>query len=170
MNDTIAPVDPELRRRAARALAAASTAELAASWAGWPDRPIVEYLRGPEAGLVMVQGRIGGGGDRFNLGEATVTRATALLRGGGLAAECVGTSYVLGSDPEHAGLAAIFDALLGAPGARELVMSEVIGPLEREQAARDAASRAEARTTIVDFFTVARENAQGLTPDEGDDE
>ncbi len=170
MSETAASADTEIRRRAARALAGASTAELAATWARWPDRPVVEYLRGPEAGLILIQGRIGGGGDRFNLGEATITRATALLRGGGLSAECIGTSYVLGSDPEHAGLAAIFDALLTAPAARERVIAEVIEPLEREQADRDAVARAEARSTVVDFLTVARENAQGLGSEEGGDE
>ncbi len=75
-----------VRQRAARALAGAGTARLAELWAAWPEPPRVEYLRGPEAGHVMVQGRIGGAGDRFNLGEATVVRATALLRGGRLAA------------------------------------------------------------------------------------
>ncbi len=65
---------------------------------------------------------------------------------------------MLGSDPEHAGLAAVFDALLGDPGQRELVIDRVVAPLEREQAERDAASRAEARSTVVDFLTVAREH------------
>ena len=169
MNEQDTAVDEATRRRAARALAAASTAELAAGWAAWPEQPAVEYLRGPEAGLVMVQGRIGGAGDRFNLGEATVTRATAVLRGGDLAGDCVGTSYVLGSDPEHAGLAAIFDALLADPGAAERVLAAIIEPLERGQAARDAAARAEARSTVVDFLTVARENAAGTPGDEDDD-
>lgn len=145
------------RRRAARVLAGASHADLAALWATWGDQPEVAYLRGPEAGLVMVQGRIGGTGDRFNLGEATVTRATVMLRGAGTD-EVSGTSYVLGSHPEHAGLAAIFDALLAAPTQRERVLADVIEPLEREQAERDAVAHADARSTVVDFFTVAREH------------
>lgn len=120
---------------------------------------MIEYLRGPESGLVMVQGRIGGSGDRFNLGEATVVRATALLRGGALQAEAVGTSYILGSDPDHAGLAAVFDALLGDPGQRDLVLKRVIEPLEGVQTEEDARSHAEARATTVNFFTVARENS-----------
>jgi len=161
------------RQRAARALALADASRLAAHWASWPDAPQVEYLRGPEAGLVMVQGRIGGSGDRFNLGEATVTRATAVLHGGGLLAERVGTSYVLGSDPEHAGLAAIFDALLIDPATAPRVMSDVVEPLEREQADDDARSRAQARATQVSFFTVARENTaarENTSGTEDDDE
>lgn len=148
----------ELRRRAARALAAASAEELAARWAAWPQPPQVQYLRAPEAGQVMVQARIGGAGDRFHLGEATVTRATVLLRGGGLTAEAVGTSYVLGSDPEHAGLAAIFDALVTDEVLRERALGEVIEPLERALAAADAAAQADARSTVVDFLTVSREH------------
>ena len=34
-----------------------------------------EWLRRPETGLYMVQGRAGGTGGRFNLGEITVTTA-----------------------------------------------------------------------------------------------
>lgn len=145
------------RRRAARVLAGASHTDLAELWDAWDGQPEVTYLRGPEAGLVMVQGRIGGTGDRFNLGEATVTRATVMLNGAGVH-EATGTSYVLGSHPEHAGLAAVFDALLSAPAQRGRVLAHVIEPLERGQAERDAASQADARSTVVDFFTVAREH------------
>ncbi|WP_221585786.1 phosphonate C-P lyase system protein PhnG [Microbacterium sp. G2-8] len=153
---------PAERQRTARVLAGATEAELADRWRAWgDDRPEVEYLRGPEAGLVMVQGRTGGTGDRFHLGEATVTRATVAVRGAG--DEAVGTAYVLGSHPEHAALAAIFDGILGS-AQRERVLSDVIEPLERTQAERDRRRRADARSTVVDFFTVAREN------DDADDE
>ncbi|UZN02884.1 phosphonate C-P lyase system protein PhnG [Cellulomonas sp. S1-8] len=145
-------------RRAARVLAGSSHAELAALWSAWGEQPEVTYLRAPEAGLVMVQGRVGGTGDRFNLGEATVTRATVMLSGAGVG-EVSGTSYVLGSHPEHAGLAAVFDALLAAPEQRARVLTDVIEPLERAQAERDAAAQGDARSTVVDFFTVAREHA-----------
>ena len=42
--------------------------------------PPYTRLRGPEAGLVMLQGRAGGTGAPFNLGEATVMRC-AVTRG-----------------------------------------------------------------------------------------
>lgn len=155
------------RRRTARVLANAPEADLAALWEAWQDQPEIEFVRGPESGLVMAQGRIGGTGDRFNVGEATVTRATVVARG--LGRETVGTAYVLGSHPEHAGLAAIFEALL-AGDARERVLSEVIVPLERAQAERDARSRSDARSTVVDFFTVARENSGPELGVEGEDD
>ena len=144
------------RRRTARVLANAEFTELEKLWNSWPDQPHVEHVRGPESGLVMVQGRTGGTGDRFNLGEATVTRSTVVVRPND-AVESVGTAYVMGSHPEHAVIAACFDALL-AGDLRERVLTEVIEPLERDRAARDTRARAEARSTVVDFFTVAREN------------
>ena len=150
--------DTAARQRWMRTLALADPDALDAAWQGWEPKPAVQAIRGPEAGLVMVRARTDGGGARFNLGEATVTRATLRLHGGPLAAAAVGTSYVLGTDLEHARLAAIFDGLLSDAGQRERVLAEVVAPLEREQAARDGNRHAEARSTLVDFFTVAREH------------
>jgi alpha-D-ribose 1-methylphosphonate 5-triphosphate synthase subunit PhnG len=141
-----------------RTLATADPDVLDRAWQGWEPKPAVQAIRGPEAGLVMVRARIDGGGPRFNLGEATVTRATVRLHGGPLAADTAGTSYVLGTDLEHARLAAIFDGLLADVGQRERVLAEVIVPLERARAERDDIRRAEARSTLVDFFSVAREH------------
>lgn len=155
--------NPGERRRTARVLAGADEQQLARAWSEWPDRPEVSYLREPESGLVMVQARTGGTGDRFHLGEATATRATVAIDGA-----AVGTAYVLGSRPEHAALAAIFDGLL-ATDRRDEVLSRVIEPLEAEQAERDRAARADARATVVDFFTVAREN-DGFGPDDDEDD
>ncbi len=72
----------ENRRRAASLLARATRQELEAAWSALPQQPAVKPVRGPETGLVMVRGRIGGGGQPFNLGEATVTRATVMLDSG----------------------------------------------------------------------------------------
>jgi len=158
---------PEERRRTARVLAGASESRLADLWRTWTDRPEVEYLRGPEAGLVMVQARTGGTGDRFNLGEATVCRATVAVRDGD--EQAIGTAYVLGSHPEHAALAAIFDGMLES-SARDRVLDEVIAVLEHEQQQRDLQARSDARSTVVDFFTVARENDGFGADDDEDDE
>lgn len=150
--------DLAARQRWMRALALADPGTLEAAWRDWDPKPAIQAIRGPEAGLVMVRARVDGGGARFNLGEATVTRATVRLHGEPLAADAVGAAYVLGTDHEHARLAAVFDGLLADAGQRERVLADVIAPLERVQAARDAARRAEARSTLVDFFTVSREH------------
>jgi alpha-D-ribose 1-methylphosphonate 5-triphosphate synthase subunit PhnG len=147
------------RRGWMRVLAAADREALSAAWGAVSPQPEVLPVRGPEAGLVMVQGRMDGSGPRFHLGEATVVRATVRLHGGPLAEDVLGTSYLLGTDLEHARLAAAFDGLLADETLRENVLDEVIRPLEREQAERDRARQAEARGTLVDFFTVAREHA-----------
>jgi alpha-D-ribose 1-methylphosphonate 5-triphosphate synthase subunit PhnG len=148
----------EQRRRWMHALALAATDDLAAAWESWTPKPEVEAIRGPEAGLVMVRSRVDAGGKKFNLGEATVVRATVRLHGEPLDADVLGTSYVLGTDLEHARLAAVFDGLLADAALRERVLAEVIAPLELAQAERDAARRADARATLVDFFTVSREH------------
>jgi alpha-D-ribose 1-methylphosphonate 5-triphosphate synthase subunit PhnG len=44
------------------------------------------FLRRPEAGLVMVEGRAGNSGRRFNLGEMLVTRCVVRLERHGSAA------------------------------------------------------------------------------------
>jgi alpha-D-ribose 1-methylphosphonate 5-triphosphate synthase subunit PhnG len=150
--------DIAARQRWTRTLAMADPDALDAAWQDWEPRPAVQAIRGPEAGLVMVRARIGGGGARFNLGEATVARATVRLHGGPLGADAVGTSYVLGTDLEHARLAAIFDGLLSDAGQRNRVLAEVIAPLEAVQAECDGTRLAEARSTLVDFFTVSREH------------
>jgi alpha-D-ribose 1-methylphosphonate 5-triphosphate synthase subunit PhnG len=155
---TAAPGDVATRQRWMRTLAAADPGALDTAWQGWEPKPAVQPIRGPEAGLVMVRARIDGGGSRFNLGEATVTRATVRLHGEPLDADTLGTCYVLGTNLEHARLAAIFDGLLADAGQRERVLAEVIVPLERARAERDDIRRAEARSTLVDFFSVAREH------------
>jgi alpha-D-ribose 1-methylphosphonate 5-triphosphate synthase subunit PhnG len=150
--------DVAARQRWMRTLARSGPDVLGTAWQSWEPKPAVQAVRGPEAGLVMVRARMDAGGARFNLGEATVTRATVRLHGGPLTADTVGTCYVLGTDLEHARLAAIFDGLLADPGLRERVLDEVVVPLERAQAALDGRRQAEARSTLVDFFSVAREH------------
>ncbi|KAI9549198.1 hypothetical protein GHT06_006611 [Daphnia sinensis] len=59
------------------------------------------WLRKPETGLMMVQGRAGGTGERFNLGEITVTRCALRLSGDSIDA-AVGVAYVLGRNHRQA--------------------------------------------------------------------
>lgn len=110
-------------------------------------------VRAPECGMVMLRGRVGGTGDPFNLGEATVTRCA--LRVG----EALGVGYVLGRDRAKAQLVALFDALLQDPARRTELLQAVVDPLERgQQQARELQSR-EAAASRVEFFTMVREAA-----------
>src|ERR1700754_4832177 len=90
---TTAAPDVAARQKWMRALALARTADLVAAWQDWQPKPEVHQIRGPEIGLVMVRGRIDAGGARFNLGEATVARATVRLHGAALRADVLGCSY-----------------------------------------------------------------------------
>lgn len=146
------PDSVQVARQASMAvLARASGEELHAFWQAWSDKPEFEVLRGPETGLVMLRGRIGGGGAPFNVGEATVTRATVRLSDGS-----VGHSYALGRDQEKARLAAVFDALWLDEGHRDAVEAQVLNVLRKRLDDADVKLRGEAAATKVDFFTMVR--------------
>jgi alpha-D-ribose 1-methylphosphonate 5-triphosphate synthase subunit PhnG len=136
------------RREVMGLLARASVAQLCSAFAMLDPEPGVTDIRAPETGLVMVRGRIGGGGRQFNLGEATVTRATIRLASG-----TAGFSHVLGRDRRHARLAAIFDALWqDDPGQ----LSALLEDLRAAASASDRRVAEETAATRVDFFTLVR--------------
>ncbi len=139
------------RRAAMAVLSRADSDDLRDLWQVWANKPDFEVLRGPETGLVMLRGRIGGGGASFNVGEATVTRATVRLEDG-----TIGHSYALGRDQEKARLAALFDALWFNEGNRDAVQSQVLDVLTKKHDAADAKARNQAAATKVDFFTMVR--------------
>ncbi|HEV7435063.1 MAG TPA: phosphonate C-P lyase system protein PhnG [Pseudorhizobium sp.] len=139
------------RRRTAKLLSSAQLGELTSAWEKLPQKPKATPLRGPETGLVMVRGRIGGGGAPFNLGEATVTRATILLESG-----TAGHSHALGTDKSKVKLAAIFDALWQEEETRSFVEEEILQPIERRITAEDRRQAEETAATRVDFFTMVR--------------
>jgi alpha-D-ribose 1-methylphosphonate 5-triphosphate synthase subunit PhnG len=112
--------------------------------------PTHELLKAPQTGTVMVEGRAGGAGRRFNLGEATVTRCVVRLEGGAM-----GFSYALGRDGRKARLAAVTDALLQGEAETGPLRRGVFALAEKQQAARELASR-KAAATKVDFFTLVR--------------
>ncbi|GGY04080.1 phosphonate C-P lyase system protein PhnG [Paludibacterium paludis] len=118
-----------------------------------PHRPADErlnWLRRAETGLMMVEARAGGSGERFNFGEVTVSRASVRL------GEFIGQGYVKGSQTDHAANVAIADALLQDPGYRDTLMREVVEPLRAAFDARRRARLEEAAATRVEFFTMVR--------------
>lgn len=129
-------------------LARADADSLSAASAGLlPDYTV---LRGPEAGLVMLRGRAGGGGAAFNLGEAAVVRCTVRSQDGH-----VGHAYCLGREPRHAELAAAIDAGLQDPARHDALHASVVAPLEAAQAEARALDARRAAATQVQFFTMA---------------
>lgn len=115
-----------------------------------PDLPPHEMLRVAEVGAIMVQGRTGGTGAAFNLGEMTVTRCSVRLAGG-----AVGHACVQGRDKNHATRAAIADALMQTESAAQ-IEADVLTPLRREAIARRNARAEKAAATRVEFFTLVR--------------
>lgn len=108
-------------------------------------------LRGPETGLVMVRGRIGGGGAPFNLGEVTVSRASVRLVSG-----TVGHAHALGTDREKVRLGAVVHALWREEATRARIETGLLQPIERRIFEEQARKRAETAATRVDFFTMVR--------------
>jgi len=154
------PVDPASSDRSPKivtardlisALAGASAERLAASWTSWTEKPQYRLVRMPETGLVMIRGRTGGGGAPFNLGEATVTRATVRLESGE-----IGHSYALGRNREKSIQAAVFHALWQREGDRDAVEALVLAPLQAAAAVADRKRRNETAATKVNFFTMVR--------------
>ncbi|HUN51323.1 MAG TPA: phosphonate C-P lyase system protein PhnG [Candidatus Sulfotelmatobacter sp.] len=141
------------RQRWMAVLAKAKAGEVEALWPGAvADMPAYRRLRGPEIGLAMVRGRVGGTGNPFNLGEMTVTRCAVQLADGS-----IGHAYVGGRRPRQAELAAVADALLQDATRRPALLQQLIAPLAAAAAERHRVAAEKAAATKVEFFTVARE-------------
>lgn len=141
--------DSGARKAALDVLAAAPSRSLAELWDRWADKPQHTRLRAPEVGLVMVRGRAGGGGAPFNLGEATVSRASVRLGSGE-----TGHGYCLGRDLAKAEVIAVIDCLWQCDAAS--VEAAIIEPLRQCAIDADQQRRDETAATRVDFFTMVR--------------
>ena len=130
-------------------LARAAAEDIESLLATCGERPGHTILRGPEAGLVMVRGRTGGGGSAFNLGEMTVTRCSVRTGPGR-----IGHAYVAGRDGRQAELAALVDAMMQDPDRSEELEARVITPLQHSQAARRDDRTRQAAATRVQFFAM----------------
>jgi alpha-D-ribose 1-methylphosphonate 5-triphosphate synthase subunit PhnG len=177
--DSMPPTAPPLNRADWMALLARAPLDILEQAVGaQADAGAVHWLRRPEVGLMMVQGRAGGTGERFNLGEVTVTRCA--LRLGNAVPEAAasadatantpaGVAYVLGRSRRHAQLAATADALLQVPANQTTLDARLLAPVRQHLAAQLAQRHARAQGTKVEFFTVARESS-GSDAAEGDEE
>lgn len=141
--------DKTERQRWMAVLARSDAQALTDRLAAWGAVPPYTRLRGPEAGLIMVRGRTGGGGAPFNLGEMTVTRCSVRLDDG-----IVGHAYVAGRDERRAELAAVTDALMQDPDRAPGVRDAVIEPLATMQRRGRADLAEKAAATKVQFFSM----------------
>ncbi|MGN6303209.1 MAG: phosphonate C-P lyase system protein PhnG [Mesorhizobium sp.] len=143
--------DSALRRNRMAVLARSSTGRLQELWAALDLAPSYRTLRGPECGLITLRARVGGSGEPFNFGEATVTRASVRLEDGS-----VGHAVALGRDSDKVRIAALVDAVCRTTSTAALVDARMIAPLQQELDAADETRRREAAATRVDFFTMVR--------------
>ena len=142
------------RKRWLAVLARASRSELELAWADNASRSgnaSPAHLRAAEVGMVMLRGRVGGTGDAFNLGEASVTRCALRFGNGPL-----GVGYTLGRDKRKAELIASFDALLQEAAHSAPIRHSVIEPLAQAQAAAQQTQSRAVASSKVEFFTFVR--------------
>jgi alpha-D-ribose 1-methylphosphonate 5-triphosphate synthase subunit PhnG len=132
-------------------LARAASRDLEAAWAALATRPVYRVVRTPELGMVMLRGRAGGSGPRFNLGEMTVTRCSVEVESG-----ATGHAYVAGRDLRHAELAAVFDALLQDGRLRDTLERSVIAPFEEAQRESRHLAASRSAASKIEFFTLVR--------------
>jgi alpha-D-ribose 1-methylphosphonate 5-triphosphate synthase subunit PhnG len=140
-----------LRARWMAALAFAGTDFLERALSALGSPPNWRRLRGPEIGLALLRGRIGGSGDPFNFGETTIARAAVVLSDG-----AQGFGYVAGRDLRHAELAAVFDALLQDPARRTDLFEQIVLPVEASRRAAQIKRAGEVAPSKVEFFTMVR--------------
>jgi alpha-D-ribose 1-methylphosphonate 5-triphosphate synthase subunit PhnG len=150
------PVTPDAaigaRQRRLRILARADRETLEAALAALPAQPSWRRLKQPETGLAMVRARAGGVGQRFNLGEMTVSRCVVTLESDGR----MGVGYVQGRDRRQAELVAVFDALSQDAAGAEKIEQLLIAPVEQKLTDERRTRDAKVAATKVDFFTLVR--------------
>lgn len=158
-------VDLTARQSWMATLARASPLQLEQSVSYLTHLPNYDFLRPPEIGLAMVQGRTGGTGQPFYLGEMTITRCVVRLKTIAIEEaiapqssekEIVGFGYVAGRSHRHAELAALCDALLQHPDWHDLIQTQVILPLQATNQQHREQQQRQAESTRVNFFTLVR--------------
>lgn len=143
--------NPEQRREWMAVLSHSQPQELLERWNSLNISADYTLIRAPEIGLVQVQARMGGTGQRFFTGDATLTRSVVKLASG-----TYGYSYLLGRDKQHAECCAVIDALMQETAHFQTLQETLIAPLAANREQRLAARRAEVNSSRVDFFTLVR--------------
>lgn len=109
-----------------------------------------EVIRAAEIGAVMIQGRQGGSGAPFNLGEMSVTRCSIKIAEG-----YIGHGYHQGRSKETAEIIAKLDALLQTIKF-DAIVKTILNPLEKRLQEKEYNLATKAEATKVNFFTLVR--------------
>jgi alpha-D-ribose 1-methylphosphonate 5-triphosphate synthase subunit PhnG len=151
MSSSRSQVQQAARQQWMAVLARCDGAELEAVLNSVDAIPDYQIVKAPETGTVMIEGRAGGAGRRFNLGEATVSRAVVRLPDG-----TMGFSYALGQNRRKALVAAVLDALLQVEARQGGELGQKVRALGNEQVRRREQASRKAAATKVEFFTLVR--------------
>jgi len=147
----LADAETAARQSWMRLLARAKPEALENAWGALGNPPQYTVLRAPETGMAMVRARAGGEGQKFNLGEMTVTRCVVRTGAGHM-----GHAYVAGRAQRHAELAAVFDALLQNLEYREHIQNAVLAPIHASLDEKHTETARKVAATRVEFFTMVR--------------
>ena len=131
-------------------LATSSQSDLLNLWEQKKIKVNYVWLRTPEIGSIMAQGRMGVTGDKFNIGEVTITRCSLKLNCG-----TIGHSYAQGRSKKKAEISALCDALMQTKMSKE-INKNIIIPLEKIKKDNKDKILSKAEATKVDFFTLVR--------------
>ena len=140
----------EKRKFSMSLLATSNQSDLLNLWEQKKIRVNYIWLRTPEIGSIMAQGRMGVTGDKFNIGEVTITRCSLKLNCG-----TIGHSYVQGRSKKKAEISALCDALMQTKMSKE-INKNIIIPLEKIKKDNKRKILSKAEATKVDFFTLVR--------------
>jgi alpha-D-ribose 1-methylphosphonate 5-triphosphate synthase subunit PhnG len=132
-------------------LARSRRADVAQHW-GTFEAARFSWLKKPEFGTALVQGRTNGNESPFNFGEITMTRCSIQLDDGR-----IGVAYVAGCDKQHAMMAAVFDAWLQRDDAFGRRARSAIDDLSARIEARRQGDIRKARASQVDFTMHVRD-------------
>ncbi|GAB6144747.1 phosphonate C-P lyase system protein PhnG [Desulfocicer niacini] len=131
-NTTNIPETESNRQNWMALLAQADPADLEAARRQLDDKVSFTLITPPETGLFMVQCKKDGSGSRFNLGEVTVSKCILEVNG-----TWQGAAWVMGSNPRHAKLAALFDGLLQDPDYHDRIKTGLLKVLLKKEKIRD---------------------------------
>ena len=109
-----------------------------------------KIIYGPNVGSIMIRGRLGGNGDPYNLGEATLTKCVIKLEEG-----TTGYSYHLGRDKIRAEYAAVLDALMQDKNYYFKLQSMILDLKDKINKKENHIIN-ESNSSKVDFFTLVR--------------
>ena len=109
-----------------------------------------KIIYGPNVGSIMIRARLGGNGDPYNLGEATLTKCVIKLEEG-----TTGYSYHLGRDKIRAEYAAVLDALMQDNNYYSKLQSMILDLKDKINKKENHIIN-ESNSSKVDFFTLVR--------------